>query len=120
MRARRLPPAIEFLEKRLCLDARFAAPVITATPADPQGIAAADFNEDGKLDVAVTSFGGGTVSVLLGNGDGTFTLSSTFDASANASGVTAVDLNEDGNVDLVAVGSDVAYYRGNGDGTFQD
>jgi len=38
----------------------------------PWSIAAGDFNRDGKLDLAVSNYGDNSLSVLLGNGDGTF------------------------------------------------
>jgi hypothetical protein len=56
---------------------KFASPVNTASTQTPllQG-AAADFNGDGKLDLAVASFYG-SVSIFRGNGDGTFTFART-------------------------------------------
>ena len=39
---------------------------------EPQNIVAGDFRGDGKLDLAVADYGSSYVSVLLGNGDGTF------------------------------------------------
>lgn len=39
---------------------------------DPYGIAAADFNGDGDMDLAITVISSGDIAVLLGNGDGTF------------------------------------------------
>jgi len=79
-------------------------------------IATGDFNHDGKLDVAVT---GDNLSILLGNGDGTFR------PVANYSGIgdwiAAGDFNDDGNVDLVTANENnsVSVFLGNGDGTFQ-
>jgi hypothetical protein len=89
-------------------------------------ITAGDFNNDGKLDLAVVNGGSpGTVSVLLGNGDGTFQPPSTpTSVGTNPSFVVAADLNGDGKLDLVVTdylvdSNNVNVVLGNGDGTFQ-
>jgi YD repeat-containing protein len=91
----------------------------------PEGIAVGDFNEDGKLDLAVTNTGGGTVTILLGNGDGTFTTSVNSPAAgASPISVVAGDFNQDGKLDLAVTNSGglgagtVTILLGNGDGTF--
>jgi hypothetical protein len=87
----------------------------------PQGIITADFNGDGKLDLAVANSGSNTVSVLLGNGDGTFTTKSTAAAGAGSNWVVAGDFNEDGILDLAISdlnANTVSVLLGNGDGTF--
>jgi hypothetical protein len=105
-------------------------------------IAVADLNGDGKLDVVVTNCdvgtgngscytGAGVVSVLLGNGDGTFQTAVTYElgqilGTAGADGVAIADINGDGIPDLViATGSadsedpgELVIMLGEGNGTF--
>ncbi len=85
-----------------------------------------DFNADGKLDIAVTNYLASTVTILLGNGDGTFQTGVPYSTSSNSLNTTfylaAADLNGDGKIDLLAsneVDGTIAVLLGNGDGTFQ-
>ncbi|MBI1748137.1 MAG: VCBS repeat-containing protein [Acidobacteria bacterium] len=86
-----------------------------------------DFNRDGKLDLAVTTYFGyepyaRIVSILLGNGDGTFRPGGNFPVGINPNDVVANDFNRDGNLDLVianAGSNNVSILLGNGDGTFR-
>ena len=60
-------------------------------------IAVGDFNGDGKLDLAVANSGNGTVSVLLGNGNGTFATDTTYSTGGTTPEAVAVgDFNKDG------------------------
>jgi hypothetical protein len=88
-----------------------------------QGVAVADFDADGKLDVAVTGYSGfaygGDVAVMLGRGDGTFARPSGTTYLPSADSVAAGDFNRDGKVDLAwAASVGIGVLFGNGDGTF--
>jgi hypothetical protein len=60
----------------------------------------ADFNGDGKLDLAIADSGNNDVPVLLGNADGTFGLPTYFPGGAGVSRVAAADFNHDGKPEL--------------------
>lgn len=82
-------------------------------------LAVADLNGDGKLDLAVPNQSAGTVSILLGNGDGTFRNHVDYAAPASG-GLDLADFNADGRLDIVVSGgSNFDILLGNGDGTFQ-
>ena len=86
----------------------------------PRGVAVGDFNNDGKQDIVTTSVSSAKVSVLLGNGDGTFAAAASYAVAANAYSVVTADFNDDGSLDL-AVGTDqgISILLGRGDGTFR-
>jgi FG-GAP-like repeat len=94
---------------------------------NPRAAAVGDFNKDGKMDLAVVNFGdpsvndNGSVSILRGNGDGTFQPANNLVAGKNPSSIAVGDFNGDGRVDIVTVnsGNTVSALLGNGDGTFQ-
>jgi hypothetical protein len=111
-------------------DGTFGAPISTAAGIGVQDFAAADFNKDGNLDVVVVDgppFIGNTISLLLGNGDGTFQAATNLTGATGPTGVAIADFNGDGNPDLAisttafdASGNGlVSVLIGNGDGTFQ-
>jgi VCBS repeat protein/FG-GAP repeat protein len=94
--------------------------VSSSSTNSPTSIAVGDFNGDGKLDLAVANGPANTVSILLGNGDGTFQAPSQYNAGAFAGYVTVADFNGDGKLDLLASsGISVSILLGNGDATFQ-
>jgi hypothetical protein len=89
-------------------------------------VAVGDFNSDGKLDLAVANNNGnqsGTVSILLGNGDGSFQTHVDYPVGMGPYSVAVGDFNRDGKLDLVVANYPsvftVSVLLGNGDGTFQ-
>ena len=91
------------------------------TPTHALIIAAADFNGDGKLDLVVDGGAGGALIILLGNGDGTFSVASTPVTSFEPAFVATGDFNGDGKMDIAALNGGTAQsvmLLGNGDATF--
>ncbi|MFQ6421331.1 MULTISPECIES: FG-GAP repeat domain-containing protein [unclassified Bacillus (in: firmicutes)] len=106
-------------------DGTFQSPSSLPVGQTPVGIASADFNGDGKLDLVVANEFSQNISVLLGNGDGTFQSAVNYPVGTVGSFplfVTVADFNNDGLLDL-AVGNlgtnNISVLLGNGDGTFQ-
>ncbi len=102
-----------------------AAPVFSsgAYPAgiNPTNLAVADFDNDNKQDLAVTNQVSNDVSILKGNGDGTFEAPTTVSAGSSPYAVVAGKFNSDNNFDLAVVNSgsnNVSILLGNGNGTF--
>jgi len=115
----------------------FTAGASYTTGNAPSGIVAADFNGDRVTDLAVTNAMDNTVTIYLGNGDGTFRLGTTVsDPGVYPTQIVAADFNGDGKMDLAALNGcgtgqygcyptalpmgpgNVAILLGNGDGTF--
>ena len=95
-------------------------------------LAIADVNRDGKPDIVVADCGAnifcpanasGSVSILLGNGDGTFNAAVSYNSGGiSAMSIAIADVNGDGKLDLLVANSGsstVGVLLGNGDGTFQ-
>lgn len=101
-------------EVSLLLNGRFAEAKNAAVGAAPISVAVADFNADQKLDIAVANFGsqavpGKEVSVLLGNGQGSFGPATLFSVGRFPQAVAVGDFDGDGRPDLAVVN--------NGDGS---
>ncbi len=113
-------------------DGTFGARTDYATGIGASSVAIGDLNGDGSLDVVTANCGAypdyvGTVSVLLGNGDGTFRPMMNMAAGYATSAIAIGDLNGDGKADLVAANEGdacdwpvytISVFLGNGNGTF--
>jgi uncharacterized repeat protein (TIGR01451 family) len=114
----------------------FGRPAIYPVGSGPQAVVVGDFNGDGKPDLAVLNGSSRSVSILLGNGNGTFESARNFDVGGdNPTSIVVADFNGDGKLDLAAAipgnipappttfptctQSSVNLMLGNGDGTFQ-
>jgi hypothetical protein len=92
------------------------------TGSRPISVAIADLNSDGAPDLAVANSYSDDVSVLLGNGAGSFQAEQRFGTGWKPSSIAIADLNGDGAPDLAVAtseNSEVSVLLGNGDGTFQ-
>jgi hypothetical protein len=123
--------SLETLEDRRLLT--FAP--ITALPVEwdplgdlyPADVAAGDFNNDGRIDLVTGNYFD-SVSMFLGNGDGTFQPGTTSPNGTSPISIALGDFNADGNLDLAAAlddyerygNNDIGILLGNGDGTFAD
>lgn len=102
--------------------------VVPGTPGSyyVSALAIGDFNKDGHEDIAVANRQAGTVNILLGNGDGTFTVPSVNSPQVEAVGIgpaslAVADFNDDGNPDIAVLNETVeslTILHGNGDASF--
>src|SRR5271166_1261781 len=107
----------------------FGAPSAYSTAAGPRDVVVANLG-NGTFDLVTadaeynttTKTWSSYISVLLGNGDGTFQAHQDYSVGTDPVALAVGDLNNDGSPDIVTasnVGNSVSILRGNGDGTFQ-
>ena len=99
-----------------------SSPVVVNDSDGGAGVAFADYDNDGHLDLSVAGFGGPPSKLFRNNGDGTFTkiVGSPPGAGGDANSANWGDYDNDGYVDLMITrfGSANLLYRNNGDGSF--
>ena len=110
-------------------DGTFQAPVTYGVENNPSvgdipsAIVAGNFTGDGRTDLAVANQNSNDVSVLFGNGDGTFQNQVTNAVGSDPVALVTGDFNGDGRTDLAVANAgsdDVSVLLGNGNGTFQN
>jgi hypothetical protein len=98
-------------------DGSFRAPISSTAAGFVLSMAYADFNGDGKLDLAVTN-GFSVLSILLGAGNGSFSLASSYSTTVYSLNSVAIgDFNRDGFADVALPNGQL--FLGNGNGTLQ-
>jgi hypothetical protein len=118
MRIRPWRPHLETLEGRSLPS--FYAPVNYAVGEEPRALAAGDLDGDAQPDLVVANVTSNTVSVLLGNADGTFQPARSFATGPAPIALGVGDFNGDGRTDVVTADDiGLTLLRGNGDGTLQ-
>ncbi len=95
-----------------------------AAGVSPESISLVDLNSDSKADLTVVNANNDTVSILLGNGNGTFQSQQVLSTGlgSNPIALAIADINGDGKPDLIITNygsSSVQLLLGNGNGTFQ-
>ena len=93
------------------------------TGSNPQALTLNDFNGDAFLDLATANASSASVSVLLGNAEGSFSHRTDYAVGSSPNAVQAADLNQDGYLDLITANSSVSQgsvsiLLGNGNGSF--
>ncbi len=120
--AARARPRLELLEGRTLLSGvSFSLPASYSVGTNPNSVVVGDFNGDGRPDLAVAGYAS-SVSVLLGNSDGTFQSAHNFAAGAFFNSLAVGDFNNDGKLDLALTNPSSgtgSVLLGNGDGSFQ-
>jgi hypothetical protein len=96
--------------------------ISTGTGSGPVSVVATSLTTSGFTDLVTANHANDTLSVFIGNGDGTFKTPATISTGHGPSSIAAADFNADGKIDLAVTNSldnTVSIFLGKGDGTFQ-
>jgi Big-like domain-containing protein/VCBS repeat protein len=88
----------------------FTEPAAALAESQSLGVTAADFNQDGKIDLAFTNTTTATIDVYFGAGNGTFTFSASYPTIFGARSIEATDLDGDGFPDLFVGTAEGGFY----------
>ncbi|MCA9221031.1 MAG: VCBS repeat-containing protein, partial [Planctomycetales bacterium] len=102
-------------------DLNFTPQPAVGTGDFPAAIVAADFDNDGSIDVVVANRADNDVSIMLNNGNGGFATPHTFAVGQRPVALAVGDVNGDGDIDLLVaneMSGDVSLLLGRGNGTF--
>jgi hypothetical protein len=118
----------QILARTLLMSCLFGAAVAPAFAnhrtgdfSQPELIVTGDFNRDGITDLAVNVSGFDNIAILIGNGQGDFTLERHIETDTLPRGLASGDLNSDGHVDLASItewGYNIRLHLGDGLGGF--
>lgn len=86
----------------------------------PMSVTSADFNKDGFKDIATANNGSNDISVLMGNGNGSFTTAVNYAIPGQGLEIFSADCNNDSNTDLVATdwSGNISVFLNTGSGAF--
>ena len=95
----------------------------TLSNSNPSSIVLGDFNDDNRLDIAVSNNGSGNVGIFLGHGNGSFQSQIIYplDSNSHPEYITVADLNNDNELDIVitdSINGRLQVLRGYGNGSF--
>jgi DNA-binding CsgD family transcriptional regulator len=122
MSVRTVRTRLERLYRKWDLHSRAEAVAFFSTATSLNAVAVGDFNGDGRPDLALAKAGSMEVSIMLGNGDGTFEPAASYTMKGSPKSIAVGDFNGDGKLDLAVIIADsgeISIMLGNGNGTFQ-
>ncbi|MCD6019222.1 MAG: Alkaline phosphatase [Bacteroidetes bacterium] len=105
----------------VCFNGTNQSNLFGPTGSSPLSLAHADFNNDGKLDIATANRVSNDISVLLGTGTGSFATAVNYSCNVGPYSIITSDFNGDGNVDIATADYDsnsLSVLFGFGNGTF--
>ena len=105
----------------------FTPRVFYTTDKEPLDVAAGDINADGIIDILTANREGRSISIFMGNGDGSLTPISSVETELGATSLALADFNNDSHLDIAAsvcnygcTKNAIKIFHGSGDGLFEE